>query len=178
MRDKHNRKGSDERSPPTGGAPGIEFLARGLLVVNGRVLLCRNVDGGYRYLPGGHVEPGESAAAALAREFLEESGVEVRVGGLILASEHGFVQGGRRRHEINLVFHVEHGEGSFLDYWPSLEPDIAFDWVALADLGSADLRPVSLSDRLFACVKAGKLEERGDNGDRGGRCGWLSDMAG
>gem|GEM_PF-6887474 len=49
----------------------IEVIARGLIIANNALLLCRNVAGGYWYLPGGHVEPGESAAEALSRELVE-----------------------------------------------------------------------------------------------------------
>lgn len=33
-------------------------------------------------LPGGHIEPGEAAAAAVLRELMEETGVEARLGGV------------------------------------------------------------------------------------------------
>jgi len=182
MEQEHNPKGAALPHSPTAGAATpeqIEFLARGLLVVDGRVLLCRNVEHGYRYLPGGHVEPGEAAAAALAREFLEESGVEVTVGRLLLTSEHGFVQKGRARHEVGLVFHVKRpSDGELLRAWPSREPDIAFDWVALSDVASADLRPRSISDWLTHYDKAGKPGKGGDGGARGEGCGWLSDGLG
>lgn len=88
----------------------VEFIARGLLIRAGRVLLCRNIAKDYLYLPGGHVEFGEPAAAALEREFLEETGRVVRAGHCLLVSEHAFKQGKKHRHEINLVFHVEHVE--------------------------------------------------------------------
>jgi ADP-ribose pyrophosphatase YjhB (NUDIX family) len=153
----------------------IEILARGLLVVDGRVLLCRNVKHGYRYLPGGHVEPGESAAAALAREFLEESGVEVRVGPLLLTSEHGFVQKGRPRHEVDLVFHVEQPPDASIASWPSLEPDIAFDWIPVGEIGVSDLRPRTISDWVLERVKTGKPGNAGGGGASASGCGWFSD---
>lgn len=157
-------------SPTPGGAPAtIEILARGLLFHGERVLLCRNVKHGYRYLPGGHVEPGEAAATALAREFLEESGVAVRVGELLCVTEGGFVQKGRPRHEVNLVFHVEHGSGNPPAAFPSLEPDIAFDWVDASDIPDADLRPAALRDWVIARVKSG------NPGAPGQPCGWRSD---
>ncbi len=85
----------------------IEIIARGVFIQHGCVLLCQNTDKGYFYLPGGHVEPGEPASVALAREFVEETGRQVLVGDLLLASEHAFRQGKQDRHELNLVFHVE-----------------------------------------------------------------------
>ena len=48
-----------------------------------KVLLTRRTDNGRWCLPGGGMEPGESAAEACAREVLEETGLEVRVGRLI-----------------------------------------------------------------------------------------------
>ncbi|MGP1310254.1 MAG: NUDIX hydrolase [Phycisphaerales bacterium] len=151
----------------------IEILARGLLVSNGRVLLCRNVEHGYRYLPGGHVEPGECGATALAREFMEESGVAVGVGRLLLVSEHGFVQQGRPRHEINLTYAVtppaDRPDLLRPGGWASLEPDIAFDWVAFPDLAAADLRPASCAAWVAERVKTG------NPGAAESGCGWFRD---
>ncbi len=48
-----------------------------------RILLMRRADNGHWGLPGGYVEPGESVAAATAREVAEETGVQVEVGRLI-----------------------------------------------------------------------------------------------
>jgi ADP-ribose pyrophosphatase YjhB (NUDIX family) len=41
----------------------IEVIARGVMFHEEHVLLCQNCKHGYYYLPGGHVEPGEAAAA-------------------------------------------------------------------------------------------------------------------
>ncbi len=113
----------------------IEVIARGLVIHRGHVLLCRNVAKGYHYLPGGHVERGESSRAALERELEEEAGISVTAGPLLLILENGFEDAARGKdlHEINLVFHVEHrlDGGSVL----SLEEDIAFDWIDLAAAG-------------------------------------------
>lgn len=169
MGTEHNPSSSNPPHSPTGSTPSkIEILARGLLFHGERVLLCRNVKHGYRYLPGGHVEPGEAAATALAREFMEESGVRVRVGELVCVTEGGFVQKGKPRHEVNLVFLVEHPRGSPPTEFPSLEPDIAFDWVALSDIPGADLRPDAIRDWVISRVKSG------NPGAAGRPCGWLS----
>jgi len=122
----------------------IEVIARGLIQVGSSYLLCRNVEKGYCYLPGGHVEFGESAAAALERELIEEAGLRVTVGRLMMASEVIFEQGGKRRHELNLVFHVEPASGVELDTGKevaSLEEGIGFDWVEQAAVVETDLRP-------------------------------------
>jgi ADP-ribose pyrophosphatase YjhB (NUDIX family) len=43
-----------------------------------KVLLTQRADNGHWCLPGGHMEPGESAAEACEREVLEETGLTVR----------------------------------------------------------------------------------------------------
>ncbi|HYE02439.1 MAG TPA: NUDIX domain-containing protein [Phycisphaerales bacterium] len=122
--------------------PRVEVIARGLLIEDGRILLCESLAGGYLYLPGGHVEFGESAPAALRRELLEEAGLEVVASDLALVSEAVFDAGARRHHEINLVFHVARRDRRH--EVRSLEPAIAFRWVGLADLAGLDVRPVGV----------------------------------
>lgn len=122
--------------------PAIEFIARGVLIAGSSILLCKNLKHGYYYLPGGHVEFGESAAQALAREFLEEAAIDVTVGPLALISEGMFRTKHRRHHEVNLVFHVEHPPGRDPMSIQSQEPDhLGFEWLDFAALPEADLRP-------------------------------------
>lgn len=68
------------------------------------VLLVQHQKNGRKYwlLPGGGLEFGESAKQAGAREVLEETGLEVEVGRLLLASETLAPDGSR--HLLHLVF--------------------------------------------------------------------------
>ena len=126
----------------------IEVIARGVAILGrgdaARVLLCQNKKRGYYYLPGGHVDPGEPAAAALRREILEEMGIDSRIGPPLCLHECAFHDGRADHHEINLVFHVEHlgRPGTpWPDPPPCAEPHIAFVYLPLADVPAADIRP-------------------------------------
>ncbi len=138
----------------------IELIARGLLVRGSRVLLCRSLKRGYMYLPGGHVEFGETAAEALAREWMEELGWPVRVGELALAAEVLFRDAKRDRHELNLVFHVEQGGQGVTGETASREPKIAFDWVDLAAVVDLDVRPTAI--RAWLASGAGLMAGTSD----------------
>lgn len=126
----------------------IEIISRGAWIHRGSVLLCRNLAGGYLYLPGGHVEPGESAAGTLRREFLEETGLDLTVGEPMFVMEHAFHDGKRSRHEWMVVFHVEHPHMELPDDTPPLiesqETKIGFEWFDLAAVINLDLRPIEI----------------------------------
>ena len=141
----------------------IETIARGVVACGSKILLCRDRDKGYLYTPGGHVEPGELAAEALARELHEEAGLErLSIGNCALVFEQRFTQNGKARHEISLVFHVEHAvlpDGTPLPLGPvaaqvqdvpSLESHIEFVWIELAALPEVDLRPLSMKAWLMS----------------------------
>lgn len=135
----------------------IEFIARGVAIDRRtgapRVLLCQSRKRGYSYLPGGHVEFGETAAEALKREILEEMGIPCTVGPPLQVHECSFHDGKVRRHEINILFHVEHigvPGAPQPDPAPSIEKHIAFEWVPLADIAARDVRPDRARDWLAA----------------------------
>ena len=124
----------------------IELIARGLLIRDGHFLACRNDASGYFYLPGGHVEFGESSSSALARELIEECGLDVEVGELRLVTEGAFTTRGKRHHEVNLVFHVKHPVSRAVK---SREQGISFHWLDFAVLFEVDLRPTAIKAWLM-----------------------------
>ena len=56
----------------------IHALARAIIIDQDQILLCRKLDSTLKryFLPGGHIEVGESAREAVVRELVEESGFE------------------------------------------------------------------------------------------------------
>ena len=142
----------------------IEIIARGVLVHDDSLLLCRNRKRGYSFLPGGHVDFGEPAREALEREVREELGAGLLADRFLGAMEASFTQPkadkrgpGRRHHEVNLVFQLSPPPAG-----PSFEPGalrsqekhIEFIWEPMASLmseqPSVQVLPVGMLELIIA----------------------------
>ena len=118
----------------------IETIARGVCVRDGKVMLCYPKNRNYAYLPGGHIEFGETGREALVREMKEETGLDATAGELLGVIESSFVQNGEKHCEINLVYEMKVEETKF-DELKSMEDWICFDWVSCDEIGAANLLP-------------------------------------
>ena len=130
---------------------GIEVIARGVCVQDGKILLCKAKGGATTYLPGGHIEFGETGRQALVREVNEELGVDAETGAFLGVVENAFEQHGKPHAEINLIYELK---------LPAATPPCAcedwieFEWRDRARLD--DLLPVAFrrlssdSTTLFA----------------------------
>ena len=86
----------------------IHNIARGLLRQGDDIILCHMEDAGWYFLPGGHIENGESAKLSLKRELQEELvGLEPSVGEFVGVCESVFATNEGKQHEINIIFQVE-----------------------------------------------------------------------
>lgn len=104
------------------------------------------------YLPAGRVEVGETFVDAALRETLEETGVPVRLTG-ILRVEHSPYQGGAR---LRVVFLAEPLD----DTAPKTVPDVESleaAWVSLAELSEYPLRGVEVSELLDYVARGGAV---------------------
>lgn len=122
---------------------GIETIARGVCIQNGKVLLCKAKGGQTFYLPGGHIEFRETARRALIREMREEMGVDVTVGRFLGIVENAFLQHNAPHAEINLVYEMELPAGT-----PAVAQEdwIAFEWVSYLAIGrTATLLPPTMN---------------------------------
>ena len=117
---------------------GVEVIARGVCVQDGKILLCRAKGGATTYLPGGHIEFGETGRQALVREVKEELGVDAQTGAFLGVVENAFEQHGKPHAEVNLVYELK---------LPAATPACAredwieFEWRDLAHLD--DLLPAA-----------------------------------
>lgn len=136
----------------------IEILARGVFVDKGRILLCHTKGAANTYLPGGHVEFGESARTALCREIKEELGCRAVAGAFLGVVENSFKQKGKLHCEVNFVFKMDVRDVR-ADRVPLSEEDyIEFLWVPLNRLRAANLQPLVLCGVLGKWLKGRGLD--------------------
>jgi 8-oxo-dGTP diphosphatase len=81
------------------------IVVAGLIEAEGKILVCQRRRGDTFELmwefPGGKLQAGEMAAQGLARELLEELGVEARVGEEVFRTRHRYAE---MSEEIELIF--------------------------------------------------------------------------
>ena len=78
-----------------------------IVVRDGCVLTHQSLDDDsvpYQALPGGKLEPRETAPECLVREFGEEFAVDLVVEHLVYVAEGFFVERGKHKHEVVLYF--------------------------------------------------------------------------
>ena len=119
----------------------IETIARGVCVADGKILLCFPKDRSYAYLPGGHIEFGETGRVALVREMKEETGLDATATDLLGVVESSFVQKGEPHCEINLVYKMEVGKVVKVEKVESQEDWICFDWIDCDEIDSVNRLP-------------------------------------
>jgi ADP-ribose pyrophosphatase YjhB (NUDIX family) len=118
--------------------------ACGVVLHAGKILLQRKVHESIWALPGGRVEDGETAESAVAREFTEELGWDVRVGRRLWVFENSFEHAGDRIAQIEHCFLIQ------VDDPPEVivprDQTLVFCWASQADLAGLDFRPQEVMD--------------------------------
>ncbi|MCT4634700.1 MAG: NUDIX domain-containing protein [Rickettsiales bacterium] len=131
----------------------IHVLSRAVIIDQNHILLCKttNLSKNFYFLPGGHIEHGESAKEALLRELLEETGAECDINRFLGCLEYSFEPGHSsicHNHEYNLVFEVTSNYLKRNINIPKLENHIELLWIPLNKINKIDFRAEPLKELI------------------------------
>ena len=123
----------------------FEVLARAIVIHNDMVLLANVKGKKWYFLPGGHVEYGESALKALERELKEEiKGARFSVQEAVGMFENIYSDI-EDHHEYTLLFNTTIDCPEKME---SNEEKLEFHFHKIKDLDCLDIRPSSLIDNI------------------------------
>ncbi|MDM5427964.1 NUDIX domain-containing protein [Bacillus mycoides] len=106
----------------------FHHIVRAIMIQDEKLLVAEYI-GHHYFLPGGHVEIGESAENALIRELREELGVTCSIKQFLGVIENQWQAKETLHHEINHIFEIDSNELKS-DFTPiSKESHLAFHWI-------------------------------------------------
>ncbi len=125
----------------------LHVLARAVVRQRGKILLARAKGFHNTFLPGGHLEPGESLRDCLRRELHEELGLRALVGAYLGVIQHTYEDAEGTHLELSHLFGVSFGASAKVcadGLVVSQEPHLTFVWAEQDRLAEYDLEPYPL----------------------------------
>lgn len=120
------------------------IVARAVVIQKGKILLTRNIDHDFYFLPGGHVEAGEFVLDALDRELREELGTGMKKAEYVGAHDNRYLDSYTGpNQELGLIFAV-----SLTKPPRNMESHITTEWIPLKKLTQTKIMPLGLSANI------------------------------
>ena len=118
-----------------------ELIVRLIIKKSDKFLLCKSIKAGHYYLPGGHVEFGDTLEETIYKEMKEELGLNQ--GDIFNISfkkylESSFEKNREKHCELNMVFTAELKDGTEIR---SQEDHIDFEWLDESQISDINLLP-------------------------------------
>jgi 8-oxo-dGTP diphosphatase len=122
----------------------IELIVRLIIIREDTVLLCKSKEDGHYFLPGGHVEFGDTLEKTIYKEMEEELGLkEEQVSNISYKKyfENTYGEGDKMHHEINFIFDVNIPNDFEII---SKEDHIDFEWIPLSEIQNVNFLPKNI----------------------------------
>jgi 8-oxo-dGTP diphosphatase len=119
----------------------IELIVRLIIKKDDKFLLCKNLKEGHYFLPGGHVEFGDTLEETIYKEMSEELALNKEDVSNISFNkyiENSYEHKEQKHCEINMVFTAELKDGIEIK---SRENHIDFEWIGESEISNVILFP-------------------------------------
>jgi ADP-ribose pyrophosphatase YjhB (NUDIX family) len=136
----------------------FKFRIAGLILHKDQILLTRDNDGPYYYLPGGKLRLNETSIETIVREMQEEIQETVKVERLLWVVENFFQEQRNHAfyHEFSLYYLLSIPETSKIlekpvtTFYEANQVKIEMKWVPLNELKGLPVFPEFLKERVFS----------------------------
>ncbi|MFK8040673.1 MAG: NUDIX domain-containing protein [Rickettsiaceae bacterium] len=142
----------------------IHILSRAVIIDRNKILLCKtlDLDVSFYFLPGGHIEHGESAENCCLRELKEETSADYTIKRFLGCLEYSFEPGHSSicyNHEYNFISEAESEILKSDNKIICHEKHIELIWMPISSLQEIDFKAEPLR-KLLPLWLAGNSEEK------------------
>lgn len=122
----------------------IEVIVRLVIKREGKILLCLNKGTSSYFLPGGHVEFGDTFEQTIYKEMAEELGwskEDIKSIKFKNYLENSYEDNSGLHSEVNMIFDVEIGDEVETE---SKEDHIGFEWMNVSEIPKLNILPATI----------------------------------